>query len=127
MAAETTLPRTLALARVRAICMGLPGAVEKEAWGQPTWRAGEKGKMFAQPTHLARAVTVPSDPTEQALLVETGPDRFFVPPYSGANGCFKPRRNFFVISCRRGRPFLSPLPIGNRLKTRHPPFFHYQT
>jgi len=86
MAAETTLPRTLALARVRAICMALPGAVEREAWGQPTWRAGEKGKMFAQPTHLARAITVPSDPTEQALLVETGPDRFFVPPYSGANG-----------------------------------------
>ncbi|MFN8508340.1 MAG: MmcQ/YjbR family DNA-binding protein [Dehalococcoidia bacterium] len=86
MAAESSLPRTLALARVRAICMAMPGAVEKEAWGQPTWRAGEKGKMFAQPTHLARAITVPSDATEQAVLVETDPERFFIPPYSGANG-----------------------------------------
>ena len=32
------------LDRVRKICLSLPGATEKLAWGEPTWRAG---KMFA--------------------------------------------------------------------------------
>jgi len=33
------------LERVRAICLSLPEAVEVEAWGHPTFRAGKK--MFA--------------------------------------------------------------------------------
>lgn len=31
--------------RLRSICLALPGAEEKLAWGEPTFRAG---KMFAQ-------------------------------------------------------------------------------
>ena len=34
------------LAEVRKVCLALPEAVEVEAWGRPTFRAG-KGKMFA--------------------------------------------------------------------------------
>jgi hypothetical protein len=30
--------------RLRAICLGLPEAVEKEAWGDPTFRV--RGKIF---------------------------------------------------------------------------------
>ncbi len=83
---SASIPRSLALARVRSICMALPEAFEKVAWGEPTWRAGEKGKMFAQPTDQARALTVPSDAMEQALLIDAEPEVFFVPPYSGAGG-----------------------------------------
>ena len=31
--------------RLRAICLALPEAVEKEAWGDPTFRV--QGKIFA--------------------------------------------------------------------------------
>ncbi|MFN7976312.1 MAG: MmcQ/YjbR family DNA-binding protein [Acidobacteriota bacterium] len=34
-----------ALKQVRAICLALPEATEKEAWGAPTFRV--KGKQFA--------------------------------------------------------------------------------
>ena len=34
------------LARLRAICMALPDAVEKISHGEPTWFAG-KGRIFA--------------------------------------------------------------------------------
>ncbi len=34
-----------ALKRLRSICLALPEAVEIEAWGHPTFRAGKK--MFA--------------------------------------------------------------------------------
>jgi hypothetical protein len=32
--------------RLRAICLALPEATEKIAWGEPTWRV--RGKLFAQ-------------------------------------------------------------------------------
>ena len=32
--------------RLRKICMALPEATEKLAWGEPTFRAGANGKMF---------------------------------------------------------------------------------
>jgi len=32
--------------RLRAICLALPEATEKLAWGEPTWRV--RGKLFAQ-------------------------------------------------------------------------------
>jgi uncharacterized protein YdhG (YjbR/CyaY superfamily) len=42
------LPRTRAEAavveRLRRICLALPEATEKIAWGEPTWRAG---RLFA--------------------------------------------------------------------------------
>ena len=34
------------VARLRAICLALPEATEKIAWGEPTWRV--RGKLFAQ-------------------------------------------------------------------------------
>ena len=84
-------PRTYAdddphLGRLREVCLALPEAVEKEAWGRPTWRAG-KGKMFAifeggheNPVSL---VVLP-DPGERQALVDD--PRFFVPRYHGPYG-----------------------------------------
>src|SRR6185369_11570296 len=74
---------TAAVARLRAICLSLPGVTEKIAWGEPTWRAG---KIFAQmdthhhgADHLA--VWLPARPGIQEALVEENPEQFFRPPY----------------------------------------------
>lgn len=76
--------------RLRRICMALPGVVEKEAWGEPTWRVGA-GKMFAMcdtyhhgSPHLS--VHLPAPPGAQAALIDSDPARFFRPPYTGGKG-----------------------------------------
>src|SRR5262245_54133123 len=77
-----------AVKRLRAICLALPGATEKLAWGEPTWRAG---KIFAQmdthhhgADHLA--VWLPARPGVQEALVAEDPAQFFRPPYVGHLG-----------------------------------------
>jgi hypothetical protein len=82
-------PRT-PLARVRAICLGLPDGVEKEAWGSPTFRVGG-GKMFAMfvDDHHGDgrvAIWCKAEPGVQEIVVGAAPKRFFVPPYVGVNG-----------------------------------------
>ncbi|HLA64017.1 MAG TPA: MmcQ/YjbR family DNA-binding protein [Rhodothermales bacterium] len=79
------------LDRLRALCLALPEATEKEAWGEPTFRVA--GRMFASyATALnhhgdgREAVWCPASPGAQAALVESAPDRFFVPPYVGGKG-----------------------------------------
>jgi hypothetical protein len=75
--------------RLRAICLALPEATEKIAWGEPTWRV--RGKLFAQlddhhhgAEHLA--VWLPAPLGEQEAMVFTDPERFFRPPYVGPRG-----------------------------------------
>ena len=77
-----------AVERLRKLCLALPGATEKMAWGEPTWRAG---KIFAQmdthhhgADHLA--VWLPARPGVQEALVAEDPERFFRPPYVGPSG-----------------------------------------
>ena len=77
------------LARLRAICLALPEATEKIAWGEPTWRV--KDRLFAQlddhhhgADHLA--VWLPAPLGEQEAMVFTDPERFFRPPYVGPRG-----------------------------------------
>jgi len=76
--------------RVRQICLALPEAYEKEAWGECTFRV-TGGSMFAMTDNDHHgsghvAVWVRSSPMVQEILVHSGPDRFFVPPYVGAKG-----------------------------------------
>jgi hypothetical protein len=75
--------------RLRRICLALPEATEKEAWGEPTWRV--KNKLFAQlddhhhgSPHCS--VWLPAPLGLQETLVESDPDRFFRPPYVGHKG-----------------------------------------
>jgi predicted DNA-binding protein (MmcQ/YjbR family) len=75
--------------RLRAICLALPEATEKIAWGEPTWRV--RGKLFAQlddhhhgADHLA--VWLPAALGEQESLIFLDGKRFFRPPYVGARG-----------------------------------------
>lgn len=76
---------------VRRICLGLPEVLEKEAWGEPTWRVGKR--MFAMFASAAshhgggRAALWCGAPLGvQEMLVESDPTRYFVPPYVGVKG-----------------------------------------
>lgn len=72
--------------RLRAICLGLPEAVEKEAWGDPTFRICNK--IFAMEKRGDKRISVwlKAPPDVQPMLVEVDPERFFVPPYVGSKG-----------------------------------------
>src|SRR3954468_18049004 len=74
-----------AIDRVRRICLALPGASEKLAWGEPTFRAGKIFAMMDTHHHGADhvAVVVPAGFGAQEMLIAADPARFFVPPYVG--------------------------------------------
>lgn len=79
------------LARLRAICLAIPGAVEKLSHGEPTWFTGPKGKVFAMfddHHHGAAHISVytPASIDLQEALVEAEPERYWVPPYVGSKG-----------------------------------------
>ena len=78
-----------ALERVRAICLGFPGAEEKLSHGAPSFHV--RGKMFVNfvDDHHADgrlAVWCKAMPDDQRRLVASAPDRYFVPPYVGVRG-----------------------------------------
>jgi len=75
-----------AIGRLRAICLALPEAVEKQAWGDPTFRVRER--IFAMEKRGdGRASLWCKAPTgSQDVLVGADPARFFVPPYVGHKG-----------------------------------------
>jgi predicted DNA-binding protein (MmcQ/YjbR family) len=77
-------PTDKVLPQVRAICLDLPEAVEVEAWGHPTFRAGKK--MFAAfgagPEGLTIGMKVGHDRQEELLA----DDRFFPTPYAAHQG-----------------------------------------
>jgi hypothetical protein len=75
--------------KLRKICLALPDAVEKEAWGEPTFRV--RGKMFAMFTNNHHndgrvAVWCKAPIGFQSMMVSEAPARYFVPPYVGVNG-----------------------------------------
>ena len=82
------MPKT-PLDRVRAICHGLPGTVEKLSHGEPTFFAGKKVYvMFANNHHGDGriAVWLPAAHGIQELLIEADSKKFFKPPYVGVSG-----------------------------------------
>ena len=72
--------------RLRAICLALPEAVEKETWGDPTFRVHDR--IFALVRHGDGQLSFWCKAPEgsQMVLVGADPDRFFVPPYVGHKG-----------------------------------------
>jgi len=74
------------LARLRAICLELPEAVEQETWEIPTFRV--RAKIFAMYTadDDRPAFWCKAPPGSQTILVGADPERFFVPPYVGHKG-----------------------------------------
>jgi predicted DNA-binding protein (MmcQ/YjbR family) len=75
-----------AMDRLRTICLALPEAAEKEAWGDPTFRV--RDKIFAMEKRGDGRISVwcKAPPGSQMVLVGADPDRFFVPPYVGHKG-----------------------------------------
>ena len=83
------MPRTTPIDKLRKLCLALPGAIEKEAWGTPTFRV--QGKMFAMFVNNHHndgrvAVWCKAPLGFQSMMVAEVPARFFVPPYVGVNG-----------------------------------------
>lgn len=72
--------------RLREICLALPEAVEKETWGDPTYRV--RDRIFAMEKHGDGRISLwcKAPPGSQAVLVGADPARFFVPPYVGHKG-----------------------------------------
>ncbi len=83
------MPRPAPIDKLRKICLALPDVVEKEAWGEPTFRV--RGRMFAMYDnnhHDAGRIAVwcKAPLGFQSMIVVEAPERFFVPPYVGVNG-----------------------------------------
>lgn len=72
--------------RLRKICLALPEATEKEAWGDPTYRV--RDKIFAMEKRGDGRVSLwlKAPNGSQAILVGAEPERYFVPPYVGHKG-----------------------------------------
>jgi hypothetical protein len=77
-----------ALDRVRHHALGLPGVTERLSHGAPTFFVKKSFVMFHDDHHgdgrLALWCAAPDG--AQALMVESEPGRFFVPPYVGHRG-----------------------------------------
>ncbi|MET9378742.1 MmcQ/YjbR family DNA-binding protein [Streptomyces sp. NPDC002992] len=63
---------------VRRIALSLPEAVEKLAWGMPTFRAGPNGKIFASLDDDDQTIGVKCPKEERAELIASEPAKFFV-------------------------------------------------
>jgi predicted DNA-binding protein (MmcQ/YjbR family) len=101
------------LERLRAICLALPEAVEKETWGEATFRVRDKifalGKYEGESTLCCKA-----PPGNQMVLAGADPKRFFVPPYVGHKGWIgirldgKPDWNEVAAIVRRSYRLVAP-------------------
>ena len=74
------------LDRLRAVCLGLPEAVEKETWGEATFRVRDKIFAMTGANHGRAAVSCKAPHGAQEVLVGADAGRFFVPPYVGHKG-----------------------------------------
>ncbi len=77
------------VARVRRLCMALPGTTEKLSHGEPTWFvSGRAYVMFANNHHGDGRVAVwlPAPTGMQTALIDERPATYFSPPYVGTRG-----------------------------------------
>lgn len=75
--------------RLRELCLALPEATEKEAWGTPTFRVREKIFAMVDDHHHGQerlAVWCKAPPGVQEILINADPKHYFRPPYVGPNG-----------------------------------------
>ncbi|MGH7910332.1 MAG: MmcQ/YjbR family DNA-binding protein [Candidatus Dormibacteraceae bacterium] len=75
---------TSTLTRVRALALALPETVERETWGVATYRVRER--IFATASGDQPSLCCKVPPGLREVLLESGPERFFVPPYFGPKG-----------------------------------------
>src|SRR4051794_8762987 len=82
--------RKRTLRRIREICLSLPETSERLSHGAPTFFVrGKRAFLMVLTDHHGDgrfAVWCAAAPGMQQMLVEAGPERFFVPPYVGHRG-----------------------------------------
>jgi hypothetical protein len=82
--------RERTLARLRQICFALPETSERLSHGAPTFFVrGKRAFVMVLTDHHGDgrfAIWCAAPPGLQRMLVETDPERFFVPPYVGHRG-----------------------------------------
>jgi hypothetical protein len=82
--------RERTLARIRKLCLALPGVSERLSHGAPTFFVRGKRPFLMVPTNHhgdgRYAIWCAAEQGTQAMLVEADPERFFVPPYVGHRG-----------------------------------------
>jgi hypothetical protein len=78
------------LQRLREICLAFPNASERLSHGAPTFFVREKRAfLMVMDNHHGDgrfAIWCAAPEGMQQLLVDTDPDKFFVPPYVGHRG-----------------------------------------
>jgi predicted DNA-binding protein (MmcQ/YjbR family) len=74
------------LDRLRTICLALPEAVEKETWGDATFRVRDKIFAVAGVEEGRVSMSCKAPPGAQEILVGADPKRFYRPPYVGHRG-----------------------------------------
>jgi predicted DNA-binding protein (MmcQ/YjbR family) len=78
--------RASRLERLRALCLALPEAFERETWEHPTFRVGSgKGKIFCIAAADGSAARMKADPEEREALLAQG-EPYFMPAYVGDKG-----------------------------------------
>ena len=76
-----------ALARFRSICMAYPEAVEHDGGvGSPSFTVRTKIFAMRHPHEGRSSMWCKAPPGIPGALVQTSPERFFVPPYVGHRG-----------------------------------------
>jgi hypothetical protein len=78
-----------ALERIRALCLALPGSAEVVKHGHPCFAVRDKTFVMFLDNHHGDgrlAIWCKATPEAQAMVVESDPERFFVPPYVGPRG-----------------------------------------
>jgi hypothetical protein len=68
----------------RKIALSLPGAEERETWGEATFRV--RDKIFAMMGSDGKRGSIKASKEEQAALLASAPDTFFFPDYVGVHG-----------------------------------------
>lgn len=74
------------LTRLRAICLALPEAIERETWDIPTFRVREKIFVMFTPQENVPALWCKAPRGAQEILIQADGARFFRPPYVGHKG-----------------------------------------
>ena len=74
------------LDHLRAICLALPEATEQGGVGDPSFKV--RDKIFAMQHRFddRPSMWCKAPPGAQDILVNSNPERFFVPPYVGHHG-----------------------------------------
>lgn len=75
-----------AAGRLRAICLALPEAEERETWGAPTYRVRDKIFAMLRTGDGRISLWCKAPPGAQEILVGADPELFFRPPYVGPKG-----------------------------------------